>query len=306
LRDRPIRHRFRIEEVSLSADPTRNVVVFQFGPDGETAAADAPTLADDCVRQTWATVRREHAALAADITALHSEWEPSAADARFLAETFPAANLTYSFSRPHHPDWPAALEAARRAMEEAEAKRLLDDLDQATQDGELLPILWGPTDILEVLPHHVLVPDRLYLAFAMVAPTPRGTIGMSHLTHHTRRELGDPSLDDLLDLTLSNLRQGLGVEAEESSLGVLLTLHRPGSVAAAAIALPDFHQHMSTYADADRLVVGVACQDHLLVTAADSVLADHVQDAVLNSPRPDESLIPTMLSLDASGLSLLA
>ncbi|HET8642321.1 MAG TPA: hypothetical protein VFM37_10305 [Pseudonocardiaceae bacterium] len=287
----------------MSADPTRSVVVFRLGAVGETAAAEAPTVADDCVRQAWDAVRRERAAEASDVTAVYSEWEPSAADIRFLVETFPSASLSYTFTRPDEDGWPGAFEEARRAMDRARAETTHPPAAaRVTAEGELLPILWSPADVLEAMPHQTLVADRLHLALAWVAPTPHGAVGMDHLTHHTHRELGDPPIGDLIELALENLCRGLHIDGEESRHGVLVTLQRPGSVAAGAIALPDFHQRMSQHVGDDRLLVGLPCQGHVLVTAAGSVLAGHVLEAVATAP-PATELAPTALIYDPTGMS---
>lgn len=284
----------------MSADPTRNVVVFQLG-DGDTGVAEAPTVADDCVRRAWDIVCHERAFDARDVTALYSEWEPSAADRRFLAETFPSAQFSYSFPRPDADGWPEAFEAARRAMDDAMRQR---DSDRTTTEGELLPILWSPSEMLDFLPHLTLVPDRLHLAVAWVTPTPHGTIGKSHVTH---QELAyDMTLRDLLDIAFDNLRVDLHIDAEQSPVGTLLTLRRTGSIAAAAVALPDFHERMSEIVGDARLVVGLPCQEHLLVTGAASThYVQHIQEILASSPHENGDLAPTMALVEATGLTLI-
>ena len=101
---------------------------------------------------------------------------------------------------------------------------------------------------------------------------------------------------------MENLRDGLHIDGEESRLGILLSLHRQGSIAAGAVALGDFHQQMSRHVDDDRLLVGLPCQELVLVTAAGSALASHVLETVANSPHAEGELAPTALLLDADGL----
>jgi hypothetical protein len=287
-------------------DPTQNVVVFELDREfRENAAAGAPAMADDCVRQAWDTVRLDGHVRADEVTALYSDWEPSVADARFIAETFPTAEVSYSFRRPEPSGWEEAFAEARRLMAEA-SRQEGDDVEQA---GELLPIVWSdaaPFCLLEALPHRRLIPDTLAVATAWVAPTPRGTIGMDHLTYHTQREIGDLTVEDLLDIAFDNLRTGLRIEGERSELGDLVTMHRPGSLAAAAVALPDFHERLSDILSDDRLVVGLPCQEYLLVTGAGSTeLVEHVKEAVLSSPHAPGELLPTVLLVERTGMRLL-
>ncbi|HET9944729.1 MAG TPA: hypothetical protein VFR56_03695, partial [Actinomycetes bacterium] len=253
----------------MAIDPTRNVVAFKIEiEDGDTAVltADAPTTAPDGVRQAWASLASLGTLQPSDIKSLFVDWEPTEADAEFLAATFPHAEVSHNFVRPRDGRWDVAFESARQQMEQ------LLDQDDAQQtdeaDGELLPVLWSPTDMLQVLPHWTVVPDHLYLALAWVAPTPRGTIGMNHTTHHTLTELPDLTPEDLLEIAMDNIRSGLQIDVEESEIGRLLTLHRSGSLAAGAVALDDFHQRMSEIVESDRLLIGLPCQDHVLVAAA--------------------------------------
>lgn len=288
----------------MAIDPTRNVVAFKIEiDDGETAVmtAEAPTTAPDGVRQAWDSLASLGTLQPSDIKGLFADWEPTDADAEFLAATFPHAEVGYNFARPRDGRWDLAFEAARQQMEQ-----LRDRVDAEQADcgeGELLPVLWSPTDLLGALPHWTLVPDHLYLAMAWVAPTPRGTIGLDHTTHHTLTQLPDLTPEDLLEVAMDNVRDRLQVEVEESALGRLLTLHRTGSIAAAAVALSDFHQRMSEVVESDRLLVGLPCQDHVLVTAADSPLALDLRDLVAAAPAQNE-FVPTLLRYDPAGLTI--
>ena len=295
----------------MLVDPARNVVVFRLSRGGgQTATAEAPTRAEDCVRQAWHTVRREHQARPDEVAELYSEWEPSAEDARFVAATFPSAKLTYSFQRPDEAGWDAAFDQARRIMEEARRRDVDRRMDHVQTEGELLPVLWSASSpraaLIESLPHRMVVPDRLYVAVAMVAPTPHGTIGMSHMTTSTQRELGGPPIAHLLDMAFDNLRSRLRMEGESSESGDLVTMHRTGSLAAAAVALPDFHPRLAGIVGDDRLIVGLPRQDHLLVAGASSGWVGHVEEAVLGSPHPADELVPSLLLFEPSGIRLLA
>ncbi|HEY0636402.1 MAG TPA: hypothetical protein VGD67_02040 [Pseudonocardiaceae bacterium] len=310
----------------MHADPTRNVVVFQFGqadgtgaPSGHhdgsaaTATGEAPTVADDCVRQAWESVRREHHARADQVTALYSEWEPSAEDLRFVRETFPTAAMSYSFRRPHPADWEQALDDARQVMAEAamrhEAERLTAQGEDAEAVGELLPLLWSSdaphAEMLDMLPHRRLVAGRLYVAMAMVAPTAHGTLGMSHLTHATQRDL-DFTLDDLLGLAFENVRTGLTMEGQSSDEGDLMIMHREGgSLCAAAVALPDFHERVSgILGGAERLIVGIPDQCHLYVADAAAPMAEHVERSIRAVEPHDAELTPVLLSVTAGEIRL--
>ena len=65
----------------------------------------------------------------------------------------------------------------------------------------------------------------------------------------------------------------------------MLTMHRDGSLAAAAGCLPDFHSYISGIVGDERFVVGVSCPQHLVIAA--------------------ESL-PCVLRVDNRGLSIRA
>ncbi|HEV2782808.1 MAG TPA: hypothetical protein VGX25_25740 [Actinophytocola sp.] len=288
----------------MDTDPTRNVVVFQFGQDDERAAADAPTMDDDCVRQAWAAVQRERGARPEDVVALLCEWEPSIVDGLFIERMFPAATVYYSFERPDPDGWAEAFEAARQTM----LRRRAEELESG--DGELLPVLWSASspwaELLEAMPHRTVVAGRVYVALASVAFTPRGTVGMSHLTHHRHRELGDVPFGELLAQAGTTLVTGLRIDGQSSAEGELLCLHRDGTPVASAVTLPDFHERMCALVGGPRLIVGLPCPQELLVADADSSLAGEVRDAVLSSGYADSELVPSVLLVEPGGIRLVA
>ena len=198
----------------VNTDVSRNVVVFQLKRRrGQHAVAEGPTRHDDCIQQAWQTVQREHGATAKDVRALHSEWEPSPADASFIRTTFPKAALTYNFSRPEPDGWDAAFATARRVIADAGAKQTTENMRLVAEHGELLPVLWSDAspkkELLEYLPHRPIAPGRLYVALATVGPTSQGTIGMSHVTHGGLEGRTFPAL--LADAA-ANLTRGLSID----------------------------------------------------------------------------------------------
>lgn len=307
----------------MTPDPTRNVVVFQLNRGGEeTVAADAPARDDDCVRQAWDAARHHRGVRADEVTAVYCDWEPSPADARFVRATFPLADVRHSFRRPGPDGWDEAFAAAGVALAHAARRHEPEfesgpdwpadgeDAGHAGTGRELLPVLWSLSSpsagIVELLPSAALVPDRLSLTVAWMEPTLHGTIGMSHLTYHDQRELDGMPIEDMLDVAFDNLRVGLKIDGESSEWGDLATLHRQGSQAAAAVALPDFHQRLSAIVKDDRLLVGLTCQDHLQVTGAGSGWAEHLTQAVMAEPPRADPLVPTVLLLDGTTVQVVA
>lgn len=300
----------------MNIDPTRNVVVFLLARDEEEhAIADAPTRDEDGIQQAWERVAREHQARPAEVVALYSDWEASATDLRFIRTHFPQAEVAHSFSRPGPWGWEQALHEARQAIAEAQKKQLTEEapgrIQQVEEDGELLPVLWSGSApnaslMLSSMPHWPLVPERLFVAFAMVAPTPHGTIGMSHLTHDAHQRLGSPAIGDLMARVSAALTRGLQLDRRSSDKGDLITLHREGSLAASALALPDFYQQMSGMLNDDRLVVGLPCPDDLVVAGASSGWTEEIRQMVLASPYPDTELVPSVLVVDRVGVHLIA
>ena len=196
-------------------------------------------------------------------------------------------------------------------MAEAQQEQLREEapgrIQQVEEDGELLPILWSGSaphaSMLSVLPHWPLIPGRLFVALARVAPTPRGTIGMSHLTHDAHQRLGSPAIADLMAQASAALTRGLQCDRRSSGL---IALHREGSLAASALALPDFYQQMSGLLNDKRLVVGLPCPDQLVVAGANSGRTQEIRQMVLESPYPDTELVPSVLVVDRVGFHLIA
>lgn len=289
----------------MNTDPTTNVVVFELGGQDEpNGVAEAPTRQPDCIRQAWETVRRDHGVRADEVLSMFTEWAPSEQDARFIAETFPTiAKVQYHFPQPGPGGWAEAFEVARQRMAEAVAARHPDPA------SELLPLVWSgaapQADLLDAVPHWTLVPGRLHVGLAVVASTPQGTIQLSHVTHHQVRECGR-HFTDLMDEGYDALRDGLRIEGEETADGDLITVHRHGSVAAAALALPDFHASLADILHTDRLIVGLHCQQNLLVADANRRIAGHVERVVMAARDEPGELVPSVWLLDRSGLDLVA
>lgn len=291
-------------------DPATNVVVFQLwrGRD-EHASAHAPTIAEDCVRQAWESARYRQGAQAEDVVALHTEWEPSTADSFFIETTFPNAVVYYTFPRPDPDGWPEAFAAARQQLEAV--RRMDDRRERVARDGELLPMLWSESspqiDLLGAMPHRTIASGGLHVSLAMVGPTPRGGLGISHLTHHQISPAGiwgeAGTFDELYESACATLAAGLRIDGYGNGL---LDLHREESLAASAVCLPDFHAQMSDLVGEDRFVVGIPCPQHLIIAAASSPHVRSVRSMVMKSDYPSSEMIPSLLGVDSRGVTIMA
>jgi hypothetical protein len=285
----------------MDADPSKNVVVFDING-REPYVAEGRTRDDQCIKRAWSEAPIALRAAALDVARIHSEWAPSRADADFIRRTFPRAELTYNFERPHLFGWDAALAAAGQAMRELDAKRAMDDV---AEHGALLPILWSQTSpivhILEHLPHRAVVPGRLFVALSSVATTPEGRIGMNHITNAV---LDGGSFEALLDTAFQELTRGLKIEglAEPERSGEMAVLRREGAFASSAVARPDFHKQMSSMLGDDRLLVGLPDPDTVLVTKMDSGWADELRRLVLTSHDVSRELVPCVFQIDSGGI----
>lgn len=146
--------------------------------------------------------------------------------------------------------------------------------------------------MLEAVPHWPVASGRLHLALAVVAPTPHGTTGMYHVTHH---QLGVYSFDILMAEACENLAASLRVDERQMDDGQLLSLS--GTLVAAAVCLPDFYLRVSELVGSERLVVGLPSPDQVYVAAADSPVAAVVRRRVVESEYPVTELVPSLLSI---------
>lgn len=237
----------------MNTDVSVNVVIFQLKrPSGEQAIAHGPTQADDCVRQAWAVAREQHRAAPWEVTALHSEWEPSAADKMFIELTFPTAKVTYNFARPGADGWEAAFAAARQTMAEHDQReqqaaqreqqpaqreqqapgleqqaaergqqaadreqtaRVERDMQHVAEHGQLLPVLWSHRSPQRAILE--LLPCQELVAgrlFVTVATTARTPQGKIGMHHVTKGGLKGRSFADLLEAALLQLNTGLRAE----------------------------------------------------------------------------------------------
>lgn len=299
----------------MNTDPSMNLVAFEVRGHSEPFLVSGPTRADDGVQRAWFSLPVAREADGRDVTRIYSEWQPSAEDFGFIEQTFPDAEVTYSFARPGPDGWEAAFAEARRAMaavaDQREAERVTENMDYVSDHGELLPVLWSRTspkaEMLEFLPHREVVPGHLYVALATVATTPDGRIGMQHVTHS---ELGGQSFEDFWAEAAGSLVKGLRVDVHHDpnrpDKGQLLALNREGSFASSAVGLSDFHLQMTSALGGDRLIVGMPDPDTVLVTRADSGWVDDLRHAVLGSPCPSSELVPTLLAFEPTGVRVLA
>lgn len=100
----------------MGSDPTVNVVVFRLGSVDGPVPVDTDARADDAVRKAWWKVILKHRPRAQDVVSVHSDWQPSAEDASFIARTFVNAAVSHEFDRPDPDGWQAAFEVAGRAL----------------------------------------------------------------------------------------------------------------------------------------------------------------------------------------------
>ncbi|MFI7674746.1 hypothetical protein [Actinophytocola sp. NPDC049390] len=264
----------------MNIDPRTNVVVFRLrrGKDKHLVGR-VPTLAEDGVRQAWDEVEQVHQVRARHVVGLHAEWEPTPADAEFIATTFPGVAATHHFLRPGPDGWDQAFAAASVALR-----------------AELRPVLWSTSSPLAGqladVPHWPVSGGRLHLALAVVTPT--GTYHVSHA------QLGDVTFDDLMADTCLRVAGELSVETREDGV---LTLS--GRLVAAVACLPDFARRLAAAVGAERLVVGLASADEILVAAAGTDLAETVRREVLASEAPDTELVPCVLSVEGDLVEVL-
>jgi hypothetical protein len=300
------RHKNKGTVVAVDTDPSSNVVVFQLWRGRDVhAAGHAPTVAEDCVRQAWESARYQHDARPEDVVSLHSEWEPSVADSFFIETTFPNAAVYYTFPRPDPDRWLEAFDAARRQLGAVGTRQANG------RDDELLPMLWSESspqaDLLATMPHRTLVPGGLHVSLAMVGPTPGGGLGISHLSHDKVGPAGiwgeAGTFEDLYEIACATLAAGLRIDAYDNGL---LDMHREDSLAAPAVALPDFHEQICDLVGEERFVVGIPCPQHLIIAAGSSPHVRRVRSMVMASEYPSSEMIPCLLGVDRRGIALLA
>ncbi|ATY15285.1 hypothetical protein CU254_36480 [Amycolatopsis sp. AA4] len=284
----------------MNDDVSQNLVVFRINGLPEPVLASAPTQAEDAVEQAWASVRQQHKVRRSAVSAVYSEWQPSAADQKFMAKNFRKAECTYSFARPAPGEWDRAFAEARAVMAEAEQRKGAE---------EILPILWSASSpragLLEALPHHPLVPGKLSVALAVVSRTPEGKIGMQHITRHEQEQMDAP-LEKLLDVGFGCLARGLKFEVRSSGEDVLVSLARENQLAASALALPDLYSQLTPHLGTGDLIVGLPCPDEMYVAREGSRPAELIREQVLASRYETTELVPSVLRLGPGGLELLA
>ncbi|OLE25367.1 MAG: hypothetical protein AUG44_16240 [Actinobacteria bacterium 13_1_20CM_3_71_11] len=176
----------------------------------------------------------------------------------------------------------------------------------------MLPILAGPSSsrgdaILEFAVHQPLVPGKLYVLLAFTGPTPHGTVGLSWLTHQGYEDMGEPPFEELLEVAAGNLAEDLTIDGYSTDDGSdVLHVKREGFLAGSAVALPGFHERMSSILAAQRLVVGLLCSDELYLADADGGAADEIRRMTLEHEHDGQYLGPTVLLMDGSGIQVLA
>ena len=254
-------------------------MVFQLRAGKAQLVGRVPTLAEDGVRQAWGTVEQAHRARATHVVGLHTEWEPTASDADFIASTFPGVTATHHFVRPGPDGWDDAFAAARVALQ-----------------AELRPVLWSEESALAGqlvdIPHWPVAGGRLHLSLGVVTP--------SAVYHVTYEQLGDFSFDDLMADTCRGLTGDLAIDTRADGVHTV-----SGRLVAAVACLPGFYLRFADLLGAERLTVGLVSADLVVVADAGGDLADVVAGEVRAAEVSDGELVPCLLSVVGDQLTVL-
>lgn len=266
----------------MPADMSRNMVVFELDRNGtlDRVIGQGPTTAPDSVRVAWGEVQAKHHAKEQEVRRIYSEWELSADDEQFVADHFPDAEITYSFTRPADGNWAMALDDARRQTEQAMARQATDEA-QAMRGRAPLPVLRDLDGLSSAIEHVSLTPE-LGLFLAYVGTTERGATGIEYVTHTMIKERR-LQVTTLWDEARSSLIHGLQVRGIQEEGQHFVALDRAGGFAASAVGLPDFVEQARTWVGDQRLIVGLPNLDTLLVCAATSPMAHRIEQIVLQS-----------------------
>ncbi|MEL6271627.1 MAG: hypothetical protein AAFU54_22475 [Chloroflexota bacterium] len=258
----------------MNVDPTKNMIVFRYRTwrKADTAIGEALTRTPNGVQKVWEQVSAEHSLKPRSVQEIYTEWEPSDEDKTFLDATFPGVKVSFSFERPaSERGWEQAFETAKEAMLAAARKQNLPDAAH-------FPVLRDADGIAqELFVTRSLTPD-LVLCLAQVGITPRGTIGIDYVM-----EKDAPDADTLWTQAYTTVMTGLAVNAAEDDGHPLLVINREQGLGAAAVALPDFAQRMEGMLNTPRLYVAIPEPNTLLAVAADSPIAEKIQQMALNS-----------------------
>jgi|GEM_PF-5685656 len=168
----------------------------------------------------------------------------------------------------------------------------------ADDDGfVLLPVLLSEPDE-RLGPMIEQVPGRLYASFGMHGPTERGTTLWRHAPHEDG-EVAGVSAQLLLIKAATNLAGGLVVRCtdKEPNKDSLLEFSRDGGNAGAALTIPGFGARQAELLGAERIVVGVPCNDVCWVAGEGSPAADRVYELVREHTHTDY-LVPAVYLID--------
>lgn len=266
---------------------------------------------EGCVRDAWKQVTTHNKVTAEKVRAIYTVWEPSVGDLSFLATNLPGVPVHHRFARPTPDGWEASIGEARRAERQAVMDHAYGgDEQDDDDDSDILPMLWtlsGPqAEALVDVPHQIVVVGHLAVALAIVPRSVEDEVEMHLLTHEVFRDIEDLTFTEALVDACDELTVGMRIDVADSGpAGRLLSVLRPGSVAAGALVLPDFHEQMSHVLEAEQVVVGLSSHTHLLLAAHGSHRVAEIETAVREDPRRGLGLIPSMWMLEKSGLTLL-
>ena len=296
----------------MDADPSKNTVVFEFKRwlSKDTAIAQAPTRLDDGIERAWQLASAEKRIQASQVRRIFSEWEPTHRDAAFIRQTFPKAEVTFSFSRPDSAEgWENAFAEAQRTMMNAMREQILDGAQARREEGktQLLPVLrdFDPGDVFaETMIHRPIGPK--WAAFlAHVGLTECGTLGIEYVMTRSL-EQSPRSSDELIHAALKNLSSGLKIEGGDADGVRVLRLFHPHGIVAGAIGLPDFHAKACSWMEQPSVFVAFTSPDTLFVTSPDTPIAEKLRDSVVNSDYwGSVALTPACLIMDSTGMRLI-
>ncbi|MFI9402456.1 hypothetical protein [Nocardia sp. NPDC052316] len=292
-------------------DPTESVVVFMVGADPDDGfLAMVHTQDEHAVRRAWQELVAEHGIGAEQVTAVVAEWQPSAADAVFIEQTFGAVDLSYLFERPAADGWDAAFAAARVALQAEIERRAADPaatalIEESTADGVVLPVLRSRSlpgsDIVRDAMEYLELGEHVYATLARMAKTPRGTIAQVPLLNHDFADREDV-VTQFTNAAIA-LADGLSLEGWDTEDGPIARVFRQDSFqGGSAILLPRFHTWVADATGWQDLVVAVRCADELLVTPADSPMAERLRRDISTAEPECAELRPTLFRITGDGL----
>jgi hypothetical protein len=296
----------------MNTDPKVNCVVFEVKRlwKKETFVEEALTQADDGIMMAWRAVQSKTGARPSQVRRIFSEWEPSAEDMVFISDTFPRAEVSYSFSRPSADGWEEAFQEVSRALQAEAAGQLASEFQERRDKGEapLFPILrtYEPGDVFAETVVHRSIGADLAVFLAHVGSTPRNTIGIDYVMRNSI-DASEETINGLFETAWQNLRSGLQVSVGEAAGEKIFTFSHPSNMAASALCLPDFYDQVRSWLGQEEVFVAFTDPANLFVALPDSQVAEKLRQAVEHSDYWGAvALTPACYCLNSSGMRRVA